>query len=81
MTWLGHMVDDYSRQHPAVIAAANTIFLAIALALEAETIQSATAHRVAAAAQRLVQIAGIDANRILATLSPETQHRIRGYFA
>lgn len=75
------MVDNYSRQHPAVIAAANHIFLAIALALEAETIQGATAHRVATAAQRLVQIAGIDANRILATLSPETQQTIRVYFA
>lgn len=75
------MVDIYSRQHPAVIAAANNIFLAIALALEAETIQGATALRVAAAAQRLVQMAGIDANRILATLSSETQQTIRGYFA
>lgn len=75
------MVDIYSRQHPAVIAAANDIFLAISLALEAETIQGATAHRVAAAAQRLVQMAGIDANRILATLRPETQQTIRGYFA
>lgn len=75
------MVDIYTRQHPAVIAAANDIFLAISLALEAETIQGATAHRVAAAAQRLVQMAGIDANRILATLRPETQQTIRGYFA
>ena len=75
------MVDNYSRQHPAVIAAANDIFLAISLALEAETIQGATAHRVAAAAQRLVQMAGVDANRILATLRPETQQTIRGYFA
>lgn len=74
------MVDIYSRQHPAVIAAATNIFLAIALALEAETIQGGTAHRVAAAAQRLVQMAGIDATRILATLSPETQQTIRVYF-
>lgn len=76
--FLAQLIDQ---QHPAVIAAANAIFLAIALALEAETIQGATAHRVAAAAQRLVQMAGIDANRILATLSPETQHSISRYFA
>lgn len=69
------------RHNPAVIAAAHHIFTAIALALEAETLQADTAHRVAEAAKRLVQMAGIDASGILATLSPETQQTISCYFA
>jgi importin-5 len=64
-----------------VIGAASNVFLAIALALEAETLQGDTAQRVAAAAKLLVQIAGIDVHRILATLSPEAQQTIRSYFA
>lgn len=63
-----------------MIAASNNIFLSIALALEAETLQGATAQRVATAAKNLVQIAGIDANGILRNLSPEAQQTIRGYF-
>lgn len=63
-----------------MIAAANNIFLSIALALEAETLQAATAQRVATAAKNLVQMAGIDANGILGTLSPEAQQTIRSYF-
>ncbi len=55
--------------------------MAIALALEAETLQGVTAQRVAEAGKTLVQTAGIDANRILATLSPETQQTVRSYFA
>jgi len=69
------------RRHPAVIAAADKTFVAIALALEAETLQGATAQRVATAGKTLVQTAGIDANRILATLTPETQQTVRSYFA
>ena len=63
-----------------MIAAASTAFVFIALALEAETLQGATAQRVAAAGKVLMQIAGIDADRILATLSPETQQTVRSYF-
>ena len=75
------LLTETFRRHPAVVAAANKTFVAIALALEAETLQGATAQRVAAAGKTLVQTAGIDANRILATLSPETQQTVRSYFA
>ncbi|KAI4132426.1 MAG: hypothetical protein LQ347_002595 [Umbilicaria vellea] len=62
------------QQNPVVISAADKVFVAIALALEAETLQGATAQRVAAAANHLLQTAGRDPSRILATLTPETQH-------
>lgn len=64
-----------------MIAAASNVFIAITLALEAETLQGDTAQRVAAAAKLLVQFAGIDVGRILVTLSPEVQQTIRSYFA
>ena len=73
------MTDASSRQNPAVIAAASQCFVAIALALEAETLQGNTAQRVSMAAKQLVQTAGIDANQVLATLSPETQQSVRSY--
>lgn len=57
------------------------MFIAITLALEAETLQGDTAQRVAAAAKVLVQFAGIDVDRIMGTLSPEAQQTIRSYFA
>ncbi len=69
------------RQNQAVIAAASPVFLAIVQALEAETIQGTTAQRVVVASKKLVQMAGIDANGILSTLSPETQHNVRAWFA
>ena len=64
-----------------MIAAASNVFIAITLALEAETLQGDTAQRVAAAAKLLVQFAGIDVGRILVTLSSEAQQTIRSYFA
>lgn len=75
------MADSFCRQNPAVISAADKAFVAIALALEAETLQGATAQRVAEAAKHLLQFAGVDASRILATLTPETQQTVSGYFA
>jgi len=69
------------RQNPAVVASASPVFQVIVQALEAETIQGATAQRVVAAAKKLVQMAGIDANGILSTLNPETQHNVRAWFA
>ena len=73
--------DSVNRQNSAVLAAADKVFLSIALALEAETIQGQTAQRVAAAAKQLVPMAGIDANGLLATLNPEAQQTVRAYFS
>lgn len=78
----GHEVTDIChRSNPAVIAAADKAFVAIALAIDAETLQGQTAQRAVAAAKQVVQAAGIDANRLLSTLSPETQRTLRSYFA
>ncbi|MCJ1372906.1 hypothetical protein MMC20_004132 [Loxospora ochrophaea] len=76
--FLSQLIDQ---QNPAVLASADKAFLAIAVALEAETLQGQTAQRVATAAKQLINTAGIDANGLLATLSPETQQSIRTYFA
>lgn len=76
-----HVADSFRRQNTAVVSAADKVFVAIALALEAETLQGGTAQRVAAAANHLLQIAGTEPNRILATLTPETQQTVRRYFA
>lgn len=72
--------DHSCRSNAAVLAAADKVFVAIALALEAETIQGQTASRAAAAAKHLVQAAGIDARMLLSTLSPETQQTVQAYF-
>lgn len=49
-------------------------------ALEAETLQGATATKVAAAAKQLVAATGINADQILASLNPDTQMAVRSYF-
>ncbi len=68
------------RQNPTVLSQAAKIFVFIAQALEAETLQGATATRLVAAAKQLVATAGIDANQVLSTLTPETQQTVRSYF-
>lgn len=68
------------RQNPTVLSQAAKIFVFIAQALEAETLQGTTATRLVAAAKQLVATAGIDANHVLSTLSPETQQTVRSYF-
>lgn len=73
-----------SRRNPAVFASpdvARQCFVAIALALEAETLQGATAQRAAAAAKQLAQNAGMQLNQILSTINPETQQAIASFFA
>jgi hypothetical protein len=49
-------------------------------ALEAETLQGQTANKVAASAKTLVAHTAINAEQILATLSPEGQQAVRSYF-
>ncbi|KAL8951885.1 MAG: hypothetical protein Q9222_002160 [Ikaeria aurantiellina] len=76
--YLAKLIDE---SNPATIAAADKAFIAVALALEAETLQGQSAQRAAAAAKRAAHAAGIDVNHLLARLSPETQQTVRGYFA
>lgn len=63
-----------------MLAKASQCFTYIAQALEAETLQGQTAQRAVASAGKLVQIAGLDANQLLAGLPPDTQKTVRAFF-
>lgn len=52
----------------------------IAQALEAETLQGQTARRIVGAAKQLVAFAGLNAEQLLAGMSPETQQTVRAFF-
>lgn len=52
----------------------------MALALEAETLQGRTAQQVVQSAKALVTMASLDANQLLAEMSPEVQHAVRAFF-
>ncbi len=59
---------------------AGKVFIFIAQALEAETLQGQTATRIVAAAKTLLQGAGLDPTALLQQLSPEAQQTVRAYF-
>jgi len=59
---------------------AGKVFMFIAHALEAETLQGQTATRVVQAAKGLLGAAGLDPAQLLQQLSPETQAIVRQYF-
>jgi importin-5 len=63
-----------------VLTQAAKCFAFVAQALEAETLTGATATRVCAAVKQLVTTAGLDANALLASLSPEAQLTVRQHF-
>jgi streptomycin 6-kinase len=75
--YLAQLIDQ---QNPAVIAQAGKVFVYIAQALEAETLQGQTAARIVAAAKLLLGIAGLDPAQLLQQLTPETQQTVRAYF-
>lgn len=68
------------RQNQAVLAQPARCFVFVAQALEAETLQGNIAQQIVNAARKLVQMAGLDANQLLASLPPETQPIVRAYF-
>jgi hypothetical protein len=55
-------------------------FSYVAQALEAESLQGATAERIVGAAKQLVTSVGLDANSLLASLPPDTQQTVRAHF-
>lgn len=63
-----------------MVSQAGKVFVFIAQALEAETLQGQTATRIVAAGKALLQGAGLDPAAILQQLSPETQQTVRAYF-
>lgn len=68
------------RQNPAVLSKADRVFGFIVQALEAATLQGQTAVRVAESAKRLVAATGLNADQILAGVSPDSQERVRKFF-
>jgi len=64
-----------------VISQAGKVFLFIAQALEAETLQNQVATRVAQAAKLLLGIAGLDPSQVLQQLPADTQQAVRPYFS
>ncbi len=59
---------------------ADRVFGYIVRALDAETLQGQTAVRVATSAKNLAQATGLNAEQILAGVSPENQAAVRSFF-
>ena len=68
------------RGNESVRVAADKAFMSIILALEAETLQGATAQRVVHAAKQLVTAVDLDASGLIGSLPPETQQNVRNFF-
>ncbi|KAH7327822.1 armadillo-type protein [Stachybotrys elegans] len=76
--YLSELIDQ---QHPAVMNQASQLFVHIAQALEAETLQGQTASRVAASTKSMLAAANVDPTPLLQQFSPEAQRTIMGYFS
>nr|POE64848.1 importin subunit beta-3 [Quercus suber] len=76
-SFLAELIDQ---NHPAVMSQAQRCFMFVAQALEAETLQGNMAQRIVGAARKLVTTAGLDANQLLASMSPETQRTVQAFF-
>ena len=68
------------RQHPAVVNQASKLFVFVAQALEAETLQGQTANRVVSSIKSLLTAASVDPMPLLQQFSQESQRTIMGYF-
>ncbi|GAB7363350.1 hypothetical protein MBLNU230_g3631t1 [Neophaeotheca triangularis] len=77
-SFLAQLIEQ---QNQAVMNNAAKCFNYIAQALEAETLQGNVAQRIVGAAKQLVQMAGLDANQLLAGMTAETQQTVRAFFA
>ncbi|CAL5867384.1 uncharacterized protein PFLUO_LOCUS1602 [Penicillium psychrofluorescens] len=76
-SFVAQLIDQ---QNPAAFSKADRVFGSIVQALDAGTLQGQTAARVAESAKRLVGATGVNAEQILASVSPESQERVREYF-
>ncbi|KAI9823298.1 MAG: hypothetical protein M1832_002522 [Thelocarpon impressellum] len=76
-SFLANLIEQ---RNPVVIGNAAKIFLSVAQALEAETLEGETANRIVGSAKALLGLAGVDPAQVLATLPPETQQTVRAYF-
>ncbi|KAK0713787.1 armadillo-type protein [Lasiosphaeria miniovina] len=76
--YLAELID---KQHPAVFAQAEKVFLFVAQALEADTLTGQTAARVCGATKLLVANTNTNAELILLQFSPDAQAVIRAHFS
>ncbi|KJZ76203.1 hypothetical protein HIM_04285 [Hirsutella minnesotensis 3608] len=75
-----YLVELIDQRHTVVMSQASKLFVLIAQALEAETLQGQTAVRVTAAANALVEAAGVDPRPLLEQFSQDSQRTILGHF-
>jgi importin-5 len=64
-----------------VLSQPDKVFVFIAQALEAETLQGQIASRVVAAAKLLLGMTGRDPTQLMLQLNPETQQTVRTFFS
>ncbi|KAH8595233.1 armadillo-type protein [Bisporella sp. PMI_857] len=77
----GYLAQLINQQNPAVITQASKVFVFIAEALYAETLQGETASMVAVAAKKLIAESGVDGAQLLQQVPAEQQQTLRAYFA
>lgn len=59
---------------------ASKLFVFVAQALEARSLQGQTANRIAASTKALLTATGVDASPLLQQFSPEAQQTITNFF-
>jgi hypothetical protein len=76
--YLAELIDQ---QHPAITGQADKVFMHVAQALVAETLQGQTASRVVAATKGLLTAVNVDATPLLQQFPEEAQRTIMGLFS
>jgi hypothetical protein len=76
-----HANHACNRQHSAVLSQPQKVFAAVALAVEAKTLQGQIAAKVVTSTKNLMQITGQDVNSLLAQLGPEPHLIARSAFS
>ena len=74
------LTEICDRRQPVVMAQAGKIFVFIAQALEAETLQGQTASRVVAAAKMLLTESSVDPTPLLQQFPEDSQRTIMKWF-
>ncbi|KLJ07926.1 hypothetical protein EMPG_16596 [Blastomyces silverae] len=76
-SFLAQLIDQ---QNPTVFNNAAKAFTFVVQALEAETLQGATAARVASSAKQLATATGVNVDQIFANVNPKYQMAVRSFF-
>ncbi|EGC42195.1 karyopherin [Histoplasma capsulatum var. duboisii H88] len=76
-SFLAQLIDQ---QNPVVFNNATKAFTFVVQALEAETLQGATAARVASSAKQLAAASAVNVDQIFANVNPKYQVAVRSFF-